>query len=100
MLPTIATRVIDAYKDQYPELSALKEQIQQTLSGEEEKFRKTLASGIKEFNKLVEKGDISGKDAFILFSTYGFPLELTLELALEQDDSFFPTRYDEPRKKT
>ena len=52
---------------------------------EEEKFRKTLEKGLKEFEKISSRGNISGSDAFVLFTTYGFPLELTLELALEKD---------------
>jgi alanyl-tRNA synthetase len=52
---------------------------------EEEKFKKTLEKGLKEFEKISSKGNISGSDAFVLFTTYGFPLELTLELALEKD---------------
>jgi len=51
---------------------------------EEEKFRKTLEKGLKEFEKISKGGNISGSDAFVLFTTYGFPLELTLELALEK----------------
>lgn len=85
LMPTIATRVIDAYKDQYPELDPLRERIKETLSGEEAKFRKTLTTGIREFEKMIEKkGSIDGEDAFILFTTYGFPIELTEELTVER----------------
>lgn len=81
----LSERVIDAYKDQYPELDAMRTSIQSTLTVEEVKFRKTLASGIKEFEKMLEKhGAINGEDAFILFTTYGFPVELTEELAVER----------------
>jgi alanyl-tRNA synthetase len=52
---------------------------------EEEKFGKTLERGLKEFEKLSNKGNISGEDAFVLFTTHGFPLELTLELAQEKN---------------
>lgn len=101
VVPTIATRVIDAYKDQYPELDALKEQIQQTLLGEEQKFRKTLASGMREFAKLAKQDTISGNDAFILFSTYGFPLELTRELAAAEgktvDEAAFQEEMEQHR---
>ena len=58
---------------------------QEEIIKEEEKFKKTLEKGLKEFEKLSMKGSISGEDAFILFTTYGFPLELTLELALEKN---------------
>ncbi|MBL7045264.1 MAG: alanine--tRNA ligase [Parcubacteria group bacterium] len=57
----------------------------QEIIQEEEKFRKTLEKGLKEFEKISKGGSISGSDAFVLFTTYGFPLELTLELALEQN---------------
>lgn len=84
-LVTISERVIDAYKDQYPELSGQRMKIQEALSGEEEKFRKTLTSGMKEFEKMLHNhAAINGEDAFILFSTYGFPIELTEELAHER----------------
>jgi alanyl-tRNA synthetase len=53
------------------------------IKNEEIKFRETLAHGLKEFSKLAAK-NISGHDAFSLFSSYGFPLELTLELAKEK----------------
>jgi alanyl-tRNA synthetase len=52
---------------------------------EEAKFERTLEKGLKKFEKISSKGNISGSDAFILFTTYGFPIELTLELALEKN---------------
>lgn len=64
------------YKDIYPELSANSRQIKEEILKEEKKFKETLSQGMKEFEK--------GTDAFTLFSSYGFPLELTLELAKEQ----------------
>ncbi len=53
---------------------------------EEEQFRKTLERGLKEFNKMKTKGikEVSGHDAYVLFTTYGFPIELTQELAYEE----------------
>ena len=57
--------------------------IQSVIKEEENKFRATLANGLKEFSKLATK-DISGHDAFSLFSSYGFPVELTTELAKEK----------------
>jgi alanyl-tRNA synthetase len=53
------------------------------LQKEEDKFRKTLQTGLKEFEKLKGQAAITGEQAFILFSTYGFPLEMTQELAAE-----------------
>jgi alanyl-tRNA synthetase len=77
----LAEIVIDLYKDEYPELSEKKDKILSELQKEEDKFDKTLERGLKEFEK-IEK--ITGKDAFNLFSTYGFPLELTEELARDK----------------
>ncbi len=54
------------------------------IAEEEERFRKTLARGIKEFERFAGAGSISGQDAFQLFTTYGFPLELILEEAGER----------------
>ena len=74
-LSTLSEKVIRAYEAQYPELSAGRLAIHDALREEEGRFRKTLAAGMKEFEK--------GTDPFILFSTYGFPIELTEELAKE-----------------
>ena len=63
-----------------PEKQAL---IIDEISAEENKFRETLSRGMREFEKISVK-DISGVDAFTLFSSYGFPLEVTLELAKEK----------------
>jgi len=76
--------VIDKYGDVYPGLKKDSAGLEAVINEEFEKFAKTLEKGLKEFEKLSKYG-LSGKDAFILFSTYGFPLELTLELADEAD---------------
>tara|TARA_B100000508_G_scaffold60333_1_gene47138 strand:- start:177033 stop:178874 length:1842 start_codon:yes stop_codon:yes gene_type:complete len=73
---------ISVYKDHYTNLAEKEEEIVKAIADEEEKFRKTLKSGMKQFEKI--EGDISGEDAFVLFTSYGFPLELTLELAQEK----------------
>ncbi len=73
---------IDTYADDYTSLVEKQSFIREELAKEETKFRKTLETGLKEFKKL--SGDaISGTDAFMLFSSYGFPVELTEELARE-----------------
>ncbi len=77
----LAKKVIEVYKDIYPEVSSKENEIMGIIKGEEEKFEKTLEQGLKEFNKL---SGISGKDAFDLYQTYGFPLEMTEELAKEK----------------
>jgi alanyl-tRNA synthetase len=75
--------VIIVYKDHYPYLEEKKNEILDSIANEETQFRKTLERGLKEFDKL-SKDDISGQDAFVLFTTYGFPFELTKELAEEK----------------
>jgi len=72
----IAKVVTDIYKDSYPEVEKNKGKIFEELNKEEERFRKTLEKGLKEFE--------NGTDPFILFTTYGFPVELTQELAKEK----------------
>lgn len=74
---------IDQYKVAYPELEQKQEMILEAVNTEEDKFSKTLANGLKEFDKLKDQAAITGQQAFILFSTYGFPLEMTQELAAE-----------------
>jgi alanyl-tRNA synthetase len=82
---TIGKAFIDEYVSSYPELLAKSETIVTELGHEEERFRKTLTKGEKEFEGLfTKKGKISGEDAFILYSTYGFPIELTEEMAVER----------------
>jgi alanyl-tRNA synthetase len=83
-LATLAELVISQYGDFYPELTANKAKVLEAISAEEVKFRLTLEKGLKEFSKLADQGNISGQQAFILFSTYGFPLEITKDLALER----------------
>ena len=81
---------IETLKELYPELSENKEKIKKVILDEKDKFGKTLERGEKEFNKIVVKlknnGEnvISGKDLFNLYETYGFPPEVTKDLATEQ----------------
>lgn len=82
----LSQKVIKMYQDIYPELKAKENDILVVLQNEEEKFLKTLQQGMKIFEKIAEqKKDISGNEAFHLYDTYGFPLELTCELAKEQN---------------
>ena len=80
----LAQKVIEIYKDIYPEVKSKEEEILTVIQNEEEKFEKTLNLGLKQFEKISAQGDISGEAAFHLFDTYGFPLELTQELAKER----------------
>lgn len=79
----LASSVILTYHKTYPNLDDQKVRILDTIAAEETQFRKTLERGLKEFEKMA-KDSISGEDAFILFTTYGFPYELTEELAHER----------------
>lgn len=83
-LSSLAEIVVRDYGDYYTELKENKQRITEELQKEEEKFEKTLEKGLKEFEKMAASGNISGKDAFLLFQSYGFPLEMTEELADEK----------------
>src|SRR6056297_34179 len=76
----IVSGYIDYYSDIY-KIAEKKSEILQAVADEEQKFVKTLEKGMKEFEKMAKKGDISGTEAFVLFATYGFPFEMTEELA-------------------
>ena len=82
----IAKKIIEMYKDEFPLLEKKKAFILDELKKEEQRFRKTLDKGINEFEKYNKsnKKEISGKEAFLLFQSYGFPLEMTMELAKEK----------------
>jgi len=82
----IAKTVINKLGKSYPELKNNEETILKELETEETQFRQTLEKGEKEFEKMAQKidGKISGDQAFNLFQTYGFPLEMTVELAEEK----------------
>lgn len=96
----IAKIVIQIYKDDYPELNKNKNFILEELEKEEKKFKKTLETGLREFNKIIKKqSKITGKDAFILFSSYGFPLEMTEELAKERGLKINKKEFEKEFKK-
>jgi alanyl-tRNA synthetase len=76
--------VVDQMRDAYPELSEHADEIERVVKTEEERFGETLERGMKIFEDLAGRDAISGEDAFTLVATYGFPLELTVELAEER----------------
>ena len=87
----IAKQVVAQFGEFYPELSTGAEMICNELTREEKQFAAALENGTKEFQKLIDrvpphitKKVVSGKNAFNLYETYGFPLELTVEMAKEQ----------------
>ena len=83
---TLAGIIIDEYKNVYSDVVENKEKVLNELSIEEKRFTRTLVQGEREFEKLVSKGinSIDGESAFHLYDTYGFPLELTVEMAKEK----------------
>ena len=86
-LTVVAEAVIEEYKDVYPELEINRDRIVNEITAEEERFERTLQGGIKEFEKLCHylvDDTISGKASFKLYDTYGFPIEMTVELAKEK----------------
>ena len=90
----LAKQIIVDYGDYYSELVLNQARILEELAKEEERFAKTLEQGLREFNKLVTLSKkVTGKDAFLLFQSYGFPLEMTQELAREQGISVDETEF-------
>jgi alanyl-tRNA synthetase len=83
-LPGLAEAVIDQMGEAYPELREHARTITQVLAAEEERFGETLERGMKLFEEAAARGAITGDDAFALQATYGFPIELTQELARER----------------
>ena len=87
LVPTVG-KIMQAY---YPEILKNKDKISKVIKEEETRFNKTLTSGLTLLNKLIKNAkdnnqkEISGKDAFKLFDTYGFPFELTREQVLNAD---------------
>ncbi len=99
----------DSYKDTYTNIFIEKNTIKAEIRNETEKFEKTLEVGMKEFGKLatmrkVKVGDttrpsINGAEAFLLFSSYGFPIDMTVDLAKENDLTVDVAGFNEEFKK-
>ena len=91
---------IDTLKEMYPELHQNSDKIKSVIIEEKDKFEKTLERGEREFNKIVnrmkneEKDTISGQDLFTLYETYGFPPEVTQDLARESGLKVDTTEFD------
>ncbi|MDV0439838.1 alanine--tRNA ligase [Xanthomonas sacchari] len=90
----------------YPELTAAQDTVLRALQAEEERFAETLDAGMKIFEDVAAKaqgGVIAGEDAFRLYDTYGFPLDLTQDIARERDlrvdEQGFETAMDEQRRR-
>ncbi len=103
----LAKIIIEKYSKYYSELETNKEIILQVLKDEKIKFNKTLEKGLREFEKAtssLENKAINKEIAFKLYDTYGFPIELTEELAIEQgltvDTEGFKEKFAEHQKKS
>ncbi len=96
----LAKEVINIYKEDYPELNEEKLFIYSELKKEEDKFQKTLDKGLREFNKIIENdAKITATEAFLLFQSYGFPIEMIEELAKEKNVSIDVKGFGEEFKK-
>lgn len=108
-LAALSAVVIEGSKDGYPELEEKKDFIFQVLTKEEEQFNKTIDQGLNILSemeaamKVEGKTELSGEDAFKLYDTYGFPLDLTKEILEEKgctiDEAGFKAAMDEQREK-
>ena len=97
----VSEQVIEKYKDAYPELVKHRELIASIMNEEEQKFARTIRGGLQLFNELLkgrERKIIGGKEAFDLYQSYGFPLEMTEELATEHGFSVDRTGFEQELK--
>ncbi len=89
-LAELSKTVIDSSKDGYPELEEKREMILSVLTSEEDKFSKTISQGLEILDEIEKdmtnnkKDTLSGEDAFKLYDTYGFPIDLTVEILEEK----------------
>ncbi|WP_279361033.1 alanine--tRNA ligase [Xanthomonas sacchari] len=102
LVPTL----VELMGEAYPELTAAQDTVLRALQAEEERFAETLDAGMKIFEDVAAKaqgGIIAGEDAFRLYDTYGFPLDLTQDIARERDlrvdEQGFETAMDEQRRR-
>lgn len=107
VLSELAGMYVDIYKGEYGYLADNAEKIRSEINKEEEKFRATLQQGLKEFEKVITHiptRTVSGKTAFRLYDTFGFPLEMTVELAKEKgfevDEAGYAAAFEEHQKKS
>lgn len=96
--PLIAQKVIEIYND-YENLQKNKQKILNELKKEEDRFQKTLDKGLKEFEKMSLDKKIDGKESFLLYQSYGFPIEMIEELSIEKGIKFNPKDFLEELKK-
>ncbi|MBQ9420639.1 MAG: alanine--tRNA ligase [Lachnospiraceae bacterium] len=100
-MPEMAKRVIELNKDGYPELEEKQAMILKVLAEEEDKFNKTIDAGMGILNGMMADMEAAGEktlkgaDAFKLYDTYGFPIDLTIEILEEKGDSVDREGFDE-----
>ncbi|MFX1579176.1 MAG: alanine--tRNA ligase-related protein, partial [Promethearchaeota archaeon] len=104
-MSSLADIVINMFKDIYKEVQRNREFVMESLTAEEAKFRKTLRKAVRRFEKIYdEKGTITGEDAFLLFTSFGLPLEMTRELAeekgIEIDVNEFKKQFEEHQERS
>ncbi|WP_022773233.1 alanine--tRNA ligase [Butyrivibrio sp. AE2015] len=105
----VASIYLDEYSESYENLVKNRSFVLQELGREIDRFESTLENGMKEFKKILDKTTsegkkvIEGKDAFFLYDTFGFPVELTVELAEEEgftvDENGFAAAMEEQKQK-
>lgn len=101
-LVEISKAYIEQYKDIYPELVQNAEKVTTELKKEIDKFQKTLQQGLGELEKVlkfVKDGKLNGKTAFRLYDTFGFPIEMTVELAKEKGFTIDMEGYKQAEEK-
>lgn len=106
---TIVDPLVAAMGKQYPELSHTKENVKAVIKGEEERFLETIENGMDRLEEIIttlkKKGEttIRGNDVFVLYDTFGFPVEMTEEIALENglriDREGFEHKMEEQRNR-
>ncbi len=99
--------IADIYQADFPEVAESRERVIDVLSREEKLFRQTLRKGLKQMDKLSESGKLDGKAIFVLYDTYGFPVELSSEeafirgLKLSDDwQTVFDSMMEEQRRRS
>src|SRR6185295_4439975 len=79
--PALVDATVDVMGGAYPEIVQQHELVRSVVGREEERFRQTLARGLDLLDAVLERGDVTGDDAFFLHDTLGFPIDLTREIA-------------------
>ena len=100
LVPTLIAEMGDAF----PELRKVPDRVGEIIQDEEQSFARTLDRGLQLFNEAVDRGGrISGEDAFKLYDTYGFPIDLTMQMAQERtlavDEDDFHQRMEQARQR-